>query len=123
MQKELESIEKRLSTLEVSLDNIADLYSRVLYSLEKVEILLNKVDPESIKLKLPESSKLVVNNQANQTTQKVKTVPKDETYLKALLERVTNPSSQKFLQNIINNNYPTLTEKQYAVVLDIESQV
>ena len=50
-------------------------------------------------------------------------VNKDRVLIKSLLERSKNDFHVKFLSNILNSNYDTLTQKQYKVLVDIQNSI
>ena len=50
-------------------------------------------------------------------------VPKDRILIQALLERATQDFHVKFLTNILNNKYDTLTDKQYSVLVNIQNSI
>lgn len=94
---------------------------------EEIKLLNGKIDKltEMVYLlgkELLNSKKETIKPIVSSTT-KTETVRKDVSYLESLLERCTIPSSQKFLQSLINNNYPTLTLKQNEIVENIAEQI
>jgi len=50
-------------------------------------------------------------------------VKKDRVLIQSLLERSKNDFHVKFLSNILNSNYDTLTQKQYKVLVDIQNSI
>jgi len=50
-------------------------------------------------------------------------VNKDRVLIQSLLERSKNDFHVKFLSNILNSNYDTLTQKQYKVLVDIQNSI
>jgi hypothetical protein len=102
-------MEERIKELESKVDKLINV---IKYLTDKLDSHLDSTSKVS-KIEVP---KRLVSNQDVKVT-------KDRVFLQSILERTTNPSSQKFLQSIINNTYDTLTVKQQQVVDDIVNQL
>ena len=102
-------MEERIKQLE---DKVDKLIKVIKYLSDKLDTHLDSTTKVS-KVEIP--SKLISNQQLR--------ISKDRVFLQSILEKTTNPSSQKFLQSIINNNYDTLTVKQKQVVDEIVNQL
>lgn len=50
-------------------------------------------------------------------------VPKDRILIQSLLERSKEDFHIKFLSNILNSKYDTLTQKQYQVLVNIQNSI
>tara|TARA_R110000782_G_scaffold5892_5_gene20404 strand:+ start:3640 stop:3936 length:297 start_codon:yes stop_codon:yes gene_type:complete len=50
-------------------------------------------------------------------------VPKDKVLIQSLLERSKQDFHTKFLSNILNSSYDTLTQKQYSVLVNIQNSI
>jgi hypothetical protein len=108
LEKTIESIESKLERLESDLGNIDSLFSKINYTLERLEKFLYEQDDSIPKLNLPDNTKYTENKKELYT--------KDMSFLKRLLERNSNPKTDKFLLSIINNQYETITSAQKAAL-------
>lgn len=96
---------------------------------EYLKLLEEKIDRNSKKLNaiyeiLSQTNKPKVVNtnlgttKVNNTTQ-TKLYPKNVKLLEAILDKNQNEKTEAFLLSIINNSYPTITEGQQKVIIDL----
>ena len=96
-------------------------------------IIMDNLEDRVLKLErtvdiLKHTLKEILTNNSNsdltttKNTNKDK-VPKDRILIQALLERATQDFHVKFLTNILNNKYDTLTDKQYSVLVNIQNSI
>lgn len=68
-----------------------------------------------------------INNTSTITQQDKNTnsdlVPKDRILIQSLLERSKDEFHTKFLTNILDSKYDTLTQKQYNVLVNIQNSI
>ncbi len=91
----MEELNKRLDKLERTVDILKDTLREVL-------------------LKLKDN---------NTNTDSNTKIPKDRILIQSLLERSKEEFHTKFLSNILNSKYDTLTQKQYNVLVNIQNSI
>lgn len=101
--------------------NILIMEDKLLQRIEKLEKSVEILKSTIRQILVNTESKIEVPNRLVSSIDTK--VPKDRVFLQSILERSTNPSSQKFLQSLINSNYDTLTIKQKLVVDNIVEQL
>jgi hypothetical protein len=90
-----------------------------------LEDRITKIEKTIEILKYTMKDLLIQINQDKNTNSDSSTnlVKKDRVLIQSLLERSKNDFHVKFLSNILNSNYDTLTQKQYKVLVDIQNSI
>lgn len=66
---------------------------------------------------------LIVSNTNKDKNTNSDLVPKDRILIQSLLERSKDEFHIKFLSNILESKYDTLTQKQYNVLVNIQNSI
>ena len=111
MVDEIVTLKDRVKVLE-------DIISQINYKLNDIhdgtKVILT--DVQSIGKNISGSTKVT-------NTEEDRLVKKDRILIQSLLERSKEDFHIKFLSNILNSKYETLTQKQYQVLLNIQNSI
>jgi len=111
MVDEIVTLKDRVKVLE-------DIISQINYKLNDIhdgtKVILT--DVQSIGKNISGSTKVT-------NTEEDRLIKKDRILIQSLLERSKEDFHIKFLSNILNSKYETLTQKQYQVLLNIQNSI
>ena len=111
MVDEIVTLKDRVKVLE-------DIISQINYKLNDIhdgtKVILT--DVQSIGKNISGSTKVT-------NTEEERLVKKDRILIQSLLERSKEDFHIKFLSNILNSKYDTLTQKQYQVLVNIQNSI
>lgn len=88
--------------------------------MEELELRVNKLEKTIDILKYTLKELLDTTKDKNTNSD---LVPKDRILIQSLLERSKEDFHIKFLSNILNSKYDTLTQKQYQVLVNIQNSI
>lgn len=108
-----------LTLLKELIENTKVLNSNIERMLNKVEVYINNTKQDTSDTKQSTGISIPKNLVSNQDIK----IPKDRPFINQVLERCTNPASQKFLKSILYSDYDTITVKQKQVLDSIISQL
>lgn len=94
--------------------------------MKDIEERLSKIERTIDILKHTLKELILTQNNSDLTTTKSTNsdlVPKDRILIQSLLERSKDSFHTKFLSNILNSKYDTLTQKQYQVLVNIQNTI
>ena len=85
---------------------------------DKLIVILSKIDN-----RLSTIEKLLSNKENSNTIDNSNTlVPKKDIPLDRLIQGISDTKQKEIVTNILNNKYPTVTQGQYKMILDIAEQ-
>ena len=95
-------------------------YSKINYTLERLDKFLYEQDNSIPKLDLSDMAKPFTEVTKED---KPKVYPKDSELLRKLIYQSNNDKTTSFLKNILDNKYPTITQKQKDVIDSIANSM